>query len=420
MEKRKFWSYENKIVTLFFFSIGFVFFDRLAINYLIPFIQEDFALTNTQIGMLSSALALTWAISGPLGGYLSDKVKSKKVILALFVIGFSIISLLHGLVASFTMLLVLRLIMGLMEGPITPITQSVLTVESSKSRRGFNMGITMNTGNAVFGSFLAPLVIVALASAFDWRTAFYLTIVPGIILAIFILKVMRNPRIEKENSFAEDEQKPVEKVRLKDVIKNRNIILSIIIFSLFMTYVMAFQIFTPVFLVNGKSLTEGTMSMIMASFGAGMALFGFIVPAISDKIGRKSTSLIFGFCSIFTPLAVLFVDSVALMAILVFLFASGMGAGGLAMSTIPAESVPIQYSGIAVGLTIGIGEFFGGFLNPIVSGAAADLFGQGIPLIIGSSAALLAFIFTMFLKETAPSKLQDFPETKKDIEKAAL
>lgn len=68
MEKRRFWTYENKIVTLFFFSIGFVFFDRLAINYLMPFIQQDFSLSNTQIGMLSAALALTWSFSGPLGG----------------------------------------------------------------------------------------------------------------------------------------------------------------------------------------------------------------------------------------------------------------------------------------------------------------------------------------------------------------
>src|SRR5213595_488801 len=166
MEKRRLWSYENKLVTIFFFSIGFVFFDRLAINYLVPFIQKDFSLSNTQIGLIGSALAITWAISGPLGGFLSDRVKSKKMVLAIFIIAFSVVSLLQGFAASFVMLLVLRLVMGLLEGPITPITQSILAVESSPSCRGFNMGFTMNTGNAVFGSFLAPLIIVGLANAF--------------------------------------------------------------------------------------------------------------------------------------------------------------------------------------------------------------------------------------------------------------
>ena len=111
--KRKFWSYENKLVTIFFFSIGFVFFDRLAINYLIPFIQEEFTLTNTQIGLIGSALGITWAISGPLGGFLSDRVNNKKMVLALFVVLFSVVSLMHGLVASFGMLLVFTIDYGM-------------------------------------------------------------------------------------------------------------------------------------------------------------------------------------------------------------------------------------------------------------------------------------------------------------------
>ena len=303
LPKKKFWNYENKLVTIFFFSIGFVFFDRLAINYLIPFIQQDFAITNTQIGMIGSALAITWAISGPLGGFLSDKVKNKKLVLALFILAFSVVSLMHGLVASFGVLLLLRLVMGVLEGPITPITQSILAVESSEKRRGFNMGFTMNTGNAVFGSLLAPLIIVALANAFDWHTAFYLTIIPGIILAFFILKSVRNPKIDIADLGPSTTSK--EKVGIKDVMGHRNIVLSIIIFSFFMIYMMAFQIFGPTFLVNYKQLPTSSMSLVMAAFGAGFAIFGMLVPAISDRIGRRPTGIIFGFLSIFTPLTLL-------------------------------------------------------------------------------------------------------------------
>lgn len=403
MEKRGFWGYENKLVTIFFFAIGFVFFDRLAINYLVPFIQKDFTLTNTQIGLIGSALAITWAISGPLGGYLSDRVKSKKMILAIFIIAFSLVSLLQGFAASFVMLLILRLIMGLLEGPITPITQSILAVESSPSRRGFNMGFTMNTGNAVFGSFLAPLIIVGLANAFDWKTAFYLTIIPGLILAFFILKFVRNP--EKSDREATSPAASKEKASLKDVICHRNIWLSIIIFSCFMIYVMAFNIFGPTILVNYKHLSSGTMSLVMAAFGAGFAIFGVIVPAISDRIGRRPTAIIFGVLSIFTPLVVLYLDSVGLMVALVFLFASGMGVGALFMSIVPIESVPAKYSGVAVGLVIGIGEIFGGVLNPIVCGIAADVWGLTAPLWISSGGGLLAFVFSLFLKETAPVKV---------------
>ena len=403
LPKKKFWNYENKLVTIFFFSIGFVFFDRLAINYLIPFIQQDFAITNTQIGMIGSALAITWAISGPLGGFLSDKVKNKKLVLALFILAFSVVSLMHGLVASFGVLLLLRLVMGILEGPITPITQSILAVESSEKRRGFNMGFTMNTGNAVFGSLLAPLIIVALANAFDWHTAFYLTIIPGIILAFFILKSVRNPKINIADLGPSTTSK--EKVGIKDVMGHRNIVLSIIIFSFFMIYMMAFQIFGPTFLVNYKQLPTSSMSLVMAAFGAGFAIFGMLVPAISDRIGRRPTGIIFGFLSIFTPLTLLFVDSFGLLLLFIFICSSGSGAAALYMSIIPAETVPVKYAGVAIGITIGIAEVFGGVISPIVSGLAADAFGLTAPLLISCSAAFLAFIFSLFIKETAPAKI---------------
>ena len=77
------------------------------------------------------------------------------------------------------------------------------------------------------------------------------------------------------------------------------------------------------------------------------------------------------------------------------------------MSVIPAETVPRQYAGVTVGLVIGIGEVFGGVLNPILSGMAADAWGLTAPLIIGSSASLIAFIFSLFLQETAPVRLAE-------------
>ena len=141
LPKKKFWNYENKLVTIFFFSIGFVFLDRLAINYLIPFIQQDFTITNTQIGMIGSALAITWAISGPFGGFLSDKVKNKKLVFALFILAFSVVSLMHRLVASLPCCLSCAWSCGVLEGPITPITQSILAVESSKALAGLIWGL---------------------------------------------------------------------------------------------------------------------------------------------------------------------------------------------------------------------------------------------------------------------------------------
>ncbi|HWL12818.1 MAG TPA: MFS transporter, partial [Ureibacillus sp.] len=396
--------YENKLVMIFFFTIGFVFFDRLAINYLFPMMSADLGLNYTQLGLLGAALALTWSVSGPLGGFISDKVKSKKAMLAILVLLFSVFSLLHGFAQTFGMLFVLRLFMGIVEGPLIPQTQSILAMESSERRKGFNLGFTMNTSNALFGSILAPILIVALANAFDWHTAFYLTIIPGIILSFFIFKTVKNPDPVKFEAI--HTTKSIEKVKVKDVLKHRNIWLSIIVFSLVMTTLMAFQVFGPTYLVQAKGLTDTTMSFVMAAFGVGYALFGFLIPSISERTGRKPASLLSALLLILVPLSIVFVDSVPLMMILLFIGSAGSGVIGMSMSVIPVESVPLRYSGLAIGLTIGIGELFGGFLNPMVNGALADNFGIQTPLFVAAGAAVIALLCTFFFKETAPSKVE--------------
>lgn len=403
--RKKFWTYENKLTGMFFFVIGIVFFDRLIINYLMPFIQEDLDLNNADIGLLAAAVSLTWALGSIVGGRLSDKVKSKRIYLVVLIVAFSVSSFFQGFVGTFTMLLSLRLLMGAFEGPIIPVTQSVLALESSERRRGFNLGFTMNTANGLFGSILAPLVIVAIATAFDWRTAFFFTVLPGLVIALFVFKLMREPEFSAERQAEEAITKAERKERFLAVLKNRNIILSIVMFSGFMVYLIALQVFAPVYLTGVKGLTPTTMSYIMAAFGLGTAVWGFVVPMISDRIGRKPTAIGFGFLSVLAPLSLLLIDNPFIMAPTIFLLAAGMGVGGMAMSVIPAESVNPLYVGLAVGLPVGIGEIVGGFINPLVTGALADQFGLGIALVISSGGALVATLFAFLLKETAPSKV---------------
>lgn len=304
--------------------------------------------------------------------------------LAVLVLLFSFVSLMHGLAQTFIMLFVLRLLMGIVEGPLIPQTQSILAMESSERRRGFNLGFTMNTSNALFGSILAPVLLVGLATKFDWHIAFYLTIIPGLILSFFILKQVKNPDPAKFHFM--HETKSSEKVKIKDVLKHRNIWLSVIVFSLVMTVLMAFQIFGPTYLVQAKGLSDTTMSFVMASFGVGYAIFGFLIPTLSERTGRKPASSLSGLLLILVPLSIVFVDSIPLMMLLLFIGSAGSGVIGMSMSVIPVESAPLQYSGLAVGLTIGVGEFFGGFLNPMINGRLADIYGIQTPLYVAAAA----------------------------------
>jgi len=64
MVKSRFLSYENAVMILLSLAFVFVVFDRLALNFLAPFVVPKLNLTNTQLGALAASLGLTWAVSG--------------------------------------------------------------------------------------------------------------------------------------------------------------------------------------------------------------------------------------------------------------------------------------------------------------------------------------------------------------------
>ena len=186
-------GYEAGLMVLLSLAFGFVFFDRNSLNYLAPFVAPDLHLNNTQIGLLSAGFSFAWAVAGYLGGALSDASGRRKSFLLVAFVIFSMCSFLSGLATSFAMLLASRILMGLSEGPIMPVTQSLVALESSEKRRGLNMGFVQNFGSNLIGSTVAPLVLVRLADLYGWRASFYIAGIPGLILATLIWLYVREP-----------------------------------------------------------------------------------------------------------------------------------------------------------------------------------------------------------------------------------
>ncbi len=172
-------KYETRLIWVLTITFGFVFFDRNAASFLMPFIANDLHFNNTQVGLVASALSFTWAVAAFLGGAYSDRTGNRKSFLLIAVVAFSLCSFASGLAASFAALFSTRLLMGMAEGPILPIAQSLVAIESSAAKRGHNMGVMQNFGSNLLGSFAAPLILVAVASAYNWRWAFFLSGVPG-------------------------------------------------------------------------------------------------------------------------------------------------------------------------------------------------------------------------------------------------
>ena len=156
--KKTFFNYENGLLALLSVTFGLVFIDRFALVYLSPFIAKDLGLNNTQIGLLVSALSITWAISGYFTTAWAEAKNKKKAVFIASVILFSLASITSGFATGFVMLILSRLLMGFFEGPTLPLIQSFIAKEASPNRSGLNMGILQSFGSTLFGFLIAPLL----------------------------------------------------------------------------------------------------------------------------------------------------------------------------------------------------------------------------------------------------------------------
>ena len=400
MKGKPFWRYENVLVMLLGVNFGIVFFDRNAMSYLGPLVQKDLALSNAQIGLIASGFSLAWGLSGFVGGALLDRFGHRKLFLGVATVIFSICSIVSGLSPSFGLLLAARMFMGVAEGPMNPVQQSFIAAESSQGRLGLNVGLVQNFGSQLLGSFIAPLLIGALAAAFGWRHAFFVSAIPGLIMATIIFFVVREPNIAPP--------KPGEAARmsLPEMLRHHNIWLSMVI-SLFMVpWMVLGWTFLPLLYASFRHFDPATGSWLMAVLGASAMLGAILLPGLSDRIGRKPVMIFGCILGALTPLAALyFGGSVWILGALLFIGWLCSGVFPLFMGAIPSETISARYVATTCGLIQGMGEAIGGFVAPTAAGKAADAYGLPAAMWIMAACAVIGGLLSLGLKETAPARV---------------
>ncbi|MGF7169266.1 MFS family permease [Sphingobium xanthum] len=391
-------SYQILLVGLLSLNFGIVFFDRNALNFLMPFVQPELRLTNTQVGLLASALSFTWALAAFGIGKLSDTLGSRKRLLILSTIAFSLCSFMSGIASTFALLLGARLLMGAAEGGIMPISHAMIASDVAPERRGIAQGVAQNLGSSLLGSFAAPVLLVAFAEAFGWRSAFYLAGVPGIVSAILLW-------------FLIDEAAPPPKAApgaakthgIMDVLLQRNVWVCVVLGVLLVSYLVICWAFMPLFLTTMRGYSPDVMGWLMGTLGVSAAVASFVIAGLSDKIGRRPVMIVMPFVSIILPLTALYYQGPAwMMALLFFIGWSMNGIFPLFMATIPSESVDARHVATALGLTMGVAEVLGGVFAPSLAGMAADASDLSAPLWIMFALAIASGLIALFLDETAP------------------
>jgi multidrug resistance protein len=158
--------------------------DRNVLFAVQPLVQDEFHLSNSQIGYLTSAFLGFYMVAAPFVGPLADRY-SRKAIIVLGALFWSGLTLLTAVTHTYTELLIRHTLVGVGEATFVTIAPTFVADLFPENRRGRILGVfylAIPVGSAagyLLGGYLAP--------HHGWRFPFYIAAVPGFVLALAVL-----------------------------------------------------------------------------------------------------------------------------------------------------------------------------------------------------------------------------------------
>ena len=215
-------SYRSFVLVLLTVVYGFNFIDRQIVGILAPFIREDLGLSNTQLGLLIGlAFAMFYTIVAIPIAWLADRY-SRVNILSIALATWSGFTALTGLAGNFVQMGFARMGVGIGEAGGSPPSHSIISDMYPKEERAgalgvYSMGIPLGIMAAYF---ITASLMGSSGQDVDWRRIFIFLGVTGIVLAIIVKLVLREPvRGAMEFNSRTDIVQPPFKESLKTLLK---------------------------------------------------------------------------------------------------------------------------------------------------------------------------------------------------------
>lgn len=235
------------------------FYDRQVLGALAEPVRREFALSDMQIGALTTVFTLVYAVAGLPLGRLAD-TRSRRTLLAAGVAVWTALTAAGGLAANYAALLASRLGVAVGEAACAPAAASWIGDLFRPAQRARAMAVFM-LGVPVGGA-LSYGVSGAVAEALGWRAALAVAALPALVLVPALLALREPERGAADGTVAKGSPRALLRVPAF-----RWIVLSGAVVN-FMLY--AFSAFLPAFLSRYHGLSVGQAGF-WAGIGTGIA-----------------------------------------------------------------------------------------------------------------------------------------------------
>lgn len=169
------------ILALLCLTYLFDYADRMVVGALIPFIKQDWQVSDRALGALTSVIYVTIAVCAVPLSIIVDRWSRRKMI-SIMVFFWSLATLSCALARNIGQLLVARAMIGLGEAGYAPAGTAVLSAAFPRASRARALGVwnAFIPMGAAIGFFVGGYV----GKHYGWQHAFGLVALPGLVLAV--------------------------------------------------------------------------------------------------------------------------------------------------------------------------------------------------------------------------------------------
>jgi SHS family lactate transporter-like MFS transporter len=195
---------------------------------------------------------------------------------------FAVAEILTGLAPSYTALLIVRALFGVVMGGNWGVGASLAMESAAVARRGMLSGL-LQEGYAA-GNVLAAASYFVLFGRLGWRPLFFLGSVPAIALVLFIQFRVKESAVWQ----AKAQVKQSWSAQQRDIFSHWKLFLYLLLFMTMMLFAShGTQDMYPTFLQRQWHFDPSRRAVITAISGIGAIIGGIIFGALSDKWGRR-------------------------------------------------------------------------------------------------------------------------------------
>jgi len=372
-----------------FFVLGL----RFVVPALLPFITDDFPVSDTAAGGAITLLWITYAFMQFPAGALVDRLGERRLLVWSVLLSTGALAGYLGSV-TFTVFLVATAAYGLGSGLFGPARGTVLT-RTFPDRDGFAFGAVLAMGSV--GAAALPVAATFLAGAVGWRVALGVAI-PGFLVAGVGLwrTVPRGtatpPAADGGRVSVRDELRAV-----GSAISSDRVALAVAAITLMLFGFQGVTAFFTTYLVDAKGLSEGTAAALFGVVFLSGAGFQWLGGSLADRYGHARVLAAVSLIGIIPLAAFPLVSGLGPLLIVSALLGMRLSVGPVSNAYI-VSLLPVDVRGTAWGL-LRTGFFTLGAFGSTAVGALADraLFAEAFFLLALLTA--VAGVIYLFLPE---------------------